>query len=108
MTYSENEVGSLLRKAAIGAGLSSGVAEDISRAGLWLLVHGLAGDQAVLQGISRLEPHKSLERGEGQAIAIDRACSALDGPLVFDLAAASAGKFQARLQQVDNPMLLWE
>lgn len=106
MTYSRNEIGSLFRKAGIGAGLSSGVAEDISRAGLWLLVRDMAGDGAVLQGISRFEPHKSINRGESQNIVIERFCSVLDGPSIFDLAAASVDNFQARLLQIDNPMLL--
>jgi len=106
MTYSVNEIASLFRKAGIGAGLPSGMAEDISRAGLWLLAHDLAGDDAVLHGISNLEPHLSMERADSQNIVIHRFCSALDGLSIFDLATASTSPFQARLIQIDNPMLL--
>ena len=106
MTYSTNEIGSLFRKAGIGAGLPSGLAEDISRAGLWLLAHELTGDEAVLQGISSIEPHSSMERADSQNITIYGFCSALDGLSIFDLAAASTTLFRARLRQIDNPLLL--
>ncbi|USG60667.1 DUF3726 domain-containing protein [Sneathiella marina] len=106
MTYSLNEIGSLFRKAGIGAGLPSGLAEDVSRAGLWLLVRGLAGDEAVFQGIHSFKPHKSRTRTEGKDIKIDPFCSALDGLSVFDLAAASPSGFRASLRKIDTPMLL--
>ncbi|MEH6546520.1 MAG: DUF3726 domain-containing protein [Sneathiella sp.] len=106
MSYSANEIGSLFRKAGIGAGLHSGIAVDISRAGLWLLVHDLAGDEAVLEGISNIEPHGSMERTDSQNILIDPFCAVLDGLSVFDLAAASTKIFHARLQKIDNPLLL--
>lgn len=106
MIYSANEISSLFRKAGIGAGLPVGVAEDISRAGLWLLERGLSGDEAILKGIQGLNMYDPSIDINAQTVRVDRVCAALHGPSLFDLAATKVDVFQARLLQVDCSLLL--
>ena len=47
MTWSLNEIGSLTRKAARGAGFSWGMAEEAGRAARWLAAVGLPGPEAL-------------------------------------------------------------
>lgn len=72
MSHSLNEVGALARKAARGAGMSWGLAEDTARAIRWLEARGLAGAAALAayfvwrdQGgvVAPLEVHSGLWRG---------------------------------------------
>jgi Protein of unknown function (DUF3726) len=106
MIYSENEISSLFKKAGLGAGLPTGLAEDTSRAGLWLLGQGVSGEEAVLKGISSLNMYNSKIHFNDQTEEIDNVCAALHGPSLFDLAAAKVDVFQVHLLHVDCGLLL--
>lgn len=53
MICSHNEVGAVLRKAAIGSGFPVGVADDLAAAGLWLCARHLDGVGAVLDAVAQ-------------------------------------------------------
>lgn len=76
---SYNEVQSLARKAASGAGLPHGVAEDVGQAAVWLSARGVdairvvvdalceGGQRAILDGVAAID---ALCCGEPKAIAL--------------------------------------
>ena len=106
MMRSLNELESVLRKAASGAGLPIGLAEDIGAAGAWLTARGQDGTGAVLlsirAGIS--EPMTPVTDHGTLVFAPTRV--AICGPSVIDMLAAFESIEKARLRDVDSPMLL--
>jgi len=66
--YSLNEIESLCRKAARGAGMHWGLAEEAGKAARWLAVHGLPGP-AVLADL--LERHCEVAYGDLAPMALD-------------------------------------
>lgn len=92
MTRSLNEVEALARKAARGAGMSWGLAEDTGRAIRWLEARGFAGAAALAEylawrdqggAVARLEVHSGLWRGAGGPL-----CPIAVGAYLSDSAAA--------------------
>ena len=90
MTMSLNEVEAMARKAARGAGLEWGLAEDAGRATRWLCAQGLDGvGVAVSVLIGRSEATCTIARG---AALSDRAADLRNGPV--------------NLQNIDAPLFL--
>ena len=92
MSWSLNEVEALSRKAARGAGLSWGLAEEAGRATRWLVVHGLPGPEVLLAALTRLDglPHEARAPLDGWQ-ARDTLCPVTTGAALADTAAAAGG-----------------
>ncbi len=105
MSYSFNELDSLVRKAARGAGLPTGHANAIATASVWLARRQFPVceivSRAVLGGMSASD----VDRGSN-AINFRNARSAVDGPAAIDLAIAADTGTDIMLQQLDEPALL--
>ena len=67
MIVSRNEVHGVVRKAALGAGLPGGTADDFANAASWVEARGLAGLPLALNGIQSNE-----SGGQGYAAVFDR------------------------------------
>ena len=55
MTFSLNEIGAMGKRAARGAGLDWGIAEEAGMAARWLTAHGLPGPELLAELLSRNE-----------------------------------------------------
>ncbi len=101
-----NEIAGNLRKAAIGAGLPVGLAEDAGRAGVWLARHGHDGVAAVVAGIADgfETPPEPLSRQDG--MVFDHARVGRIGPCALDLVMAGAAGDGVILSDVDAPWLM--
>ena len=112
MHLSLNEIEVNLRKAALGAGLPYGLADDAGRAGAWLASCGLPGIADCLAAMEQMESEdtRSLEFAEGRdVLRIQSPASALLlGPAMADrlrLAGAGMGSFRIEAECVDSPLL---
>ncbi|MBI1416250.1 MAG: DUF3726 domain-containing protein [Limimaricola sp.] len=105
MSWSLNEVEALARKAARGAGLSWGLAEEAGRATRWLIAHGLPGAEVLSAALTRLDglPHDAVAPLDGWQ-ARDVLCPITTGAALADLGAAGGGDL--RLGPVAGPLLL--
>ena len=87
MTYSLNEISSLMLKAARGSGLPMGLAEDCAAAGTWLICHGQDGAAAVWEGlVSRGVIWKGpslLDQVIARGIDNPQTVQIMDAPLLF-------------------------
>jgi len=100
---SANEVETTLRKAAAGAGVSYGLAEDLGRAAAFLALRELDGIATALEALQEPEVPPSASRDDGcWTIAAAPVTSA--GPAAFDLLAAGAARVE--LRDVRQPLLL--
>lgn len=109
MSYSENETAALIRRAALGAGLEAGVADDVAEASLWLIRRGAPGAEAAADALTRPQPPSADVRAACALSAV------IDAALVgadlagADLAGAAAASGGARatlsLKGVDVPLL---
>ena len=75
---SHNEVGSLLYKAAVGAGYPVGIAEEVGRAGGWLSARGVDGVRAVRLALDGDAADRSVLQRE--VAGLDRFFVAADRP----------------------------
>ena len=106
MKRSLNETGTMLRKACVGAGLPVGLAEDLGRAGTWLIAHGHDGASAVLTALAGdLSSPAHLQTNAAQAIFSNTAV-AVCGPSAIDLAIADAKAEGVLLNNADSPLLV--
>ena len=112
MRLSLNEVEVNLRKAALGAGLPYGLAEDTGRAGAWLAARGLPGVVDCVAALEQMENEgsRSLEFREGRDVLLiqNPASALLLGPAMADrlrLAGAGMGSFRVEAVCVDSPFL---
>lgn len=64
MRCSVNEFEAALIKAARGAGLPMGIAEDLASAGCWLCLNGYDGANAVLESLANISNSDQPELGE--------------------------------------------
>jgi hypothetical protein len=106
-----NEIEGLCKKAARGAGLSWGLAEEAGRAARWLSAHGLDGPQLLSTQLrlddgcsySQLTPETADESWQvpGQAM-----CSLIAGVTLSDHAYLLRDVGQIQLRQVSQPQLL--
>lgn len=119
MIVSLNEIEVNLRKAAIGAGVPLGFAEDLGRAATWLCVFDLPAVPLCVQALDSLRAATvavpQLEAGDAGSWSVrsggDAPLSSLyAGPIAGDLllAAAAEGTLPAtlRLGPTDSPLLV--
>jgi hypothetical protein len=112
MTWSLNEIEALSRKAARGAGLSWGLAEEAGKAARWLVAQGLPGPQVLADLLTRndgqsyetLCPH---DEDEGRWTARGGTlCPLISGAALCDHAARLAAGEALQLGRTASPMLL--
>jgi len=102
---SGNELLAAAHKAAVGAGLPTGIAEDVSQATVWLCRHEVDGVQAALAGLANADD-ASARLVPGNAIAFADARAAMHGPSALDLLVAGAAPDGVMLHDLDSPRLL--
>ena len=90
MSYSRTETAALIQRAAIGAGLCAGLAEEIADACLWLTQRGGPGAAAALAGLERPAAAAEMAERLDQALAAEAAAGAGETAqeVRFDAAAA--------------------
>lgn len=105
MIVSESELLAAARKAATGAGCPAGIADEISRATVWLCRHGLDGVGAALAGLQDADaaPPRLLP---GHQIAFGDARAAMHGPSAIDLLVAGAAPDGITMHDLDSALLL--
>ncbi|EDM71619.1 hypothetical protein RAZWK3B_19741 [Roseobacter sp. AzwK-3b] len=112
MTWSLNEIEALSRKAARGAGLSWGLAEEAGKAARWLVAQGLPGPQVLADLLTRndgttyetLCPH---DEDEGRWTARGGTlCPLISGAALCDHASRLAAGEALHLGRTASPMLL--
>lgn len=112
---SRNEVAALCMKAARGAGMSWGMAEEAGYSAAWLVMHGIDGpghlcthlEQA--QGRDWAELCPDVKLGDWRAIDDHTLCPIILGATLCDYAALSEGpvaECSITLGRVDCPILL--
>jgi hypothetical protein len=111
MLCSLNEIEAQLRKAARGAGLSWGLAEEAGKAGRWLAMHGLDGLPAFAALYEQNDGRRYAEmsplgsEGEWRASA-GSLCPLIAGAALADRAERIAAGETVQLATVDWPVLL--
>ena len=111
MTFSLNEIEVMGKRAARGAGLPWGLAEEAGKAARWLAARGLSGPEQLAE-ILTLNDGKSYEDlapvsvdGEWRARA-DRLCPLVCGAALSDRATEIAAGREFELGPVSRPLLL--
>lgn len=111
MTWSLNEIEGLSRKAARGAGLSWGLAEEAGKATRWLCAAGLPGAEA-LAGLLRQNDGADyatlcpLEETGTWAARGGALCPLISGAAICDQAGAIASGRELELGETSFPLLL--
>jgi len=110
MTLSLNEIESLARKAARGAGLDWGLAEEAGKATRWLCAAGWPGAEILAKNLSRIDgvSYNRLRPADTDGIwtAPDgRLCPLIAGAALLDRSSAIADG-EIRLGPIGCPMLL--
>ncbi|WP_397541261.1 DUF3726 domain-containing protein [Roseovarius salis] len=111
MTWSLNEIENLARKAARGAGMDWGPAEEAGRATRWLCAAGWPGAEALAELLARNDgaPWDSLRPRTGQdpwQATGGTLCPVAAGTAICDWAHEWAGGGTARLGRTAQPILL--
>jgi len=102
---SANEVGAMLKKAAVGLGFPVGLATDVAAAGVWLSTQGLDGVEAVLAGIGQgFVPDFGWD-ADGPVIHLCEAAIGRCGVSLFELLATGEVEV-AVVEDADSPLLL--
>lgn len=108
--YSSNELQSLMRKAIIGAGFETGIAEDVSRAGVWLCQNGFQGADQVLEIIKSKVPKTNMILDDDGIYTFKEVYVLACGPSILDVlisqAIADSAESKMYLKNIDNPLLL--
>lgn len=107
--YSQNEIQSTLRKAIIGAGYDTGIAEDISKAGVWLCCHRFQGADEVLKILkSKVHPVSTTTNDDG-VYTFKNICVLSCGPSILDMLLSEfisgASESRVYLENIDNPLI---
>ena len=105
MTYALNELESLLRKAAVGAGFPVGHAVAIAAAGVWLVRRRFPVCEIISRALA-VGMRESLAKPDGSGLAFKAARAAADGPAAIDLLLAGGANATITLGDVDEPALL--
>ena len=107
MRLSLYEIETTLRKASIGAGFPTGLAEDIGRAAVWLVARDMDGVAAVLAAIASGFQVPQMQVGDDGVITFAHARAAICGPSVAELLVGEPTCAQVRLTGIDTiPLLL--
>ncbi|MEX3010715.1 DUF3726 domain-containing protein [Hoeflea sp. TYP-13] len=101
-----NEVYTMLRKAAIGAGCSHGIAEELGRAGVWLCTAGQNGVGAVLSATQAANVRLNAPTIDGDGAVFHHGCAATAGPAAMDLLLSKTDIRRVRIEDVDVPLLV--
>jgi hypothetical protein len=100
-----NEIGSTLRKAAVGSGYPVGLAADIAAAGVWLCARDLDGVDAVLSSIgSGFESDTDWEP-DGMFLQVGDASIGRSGTSFLELLVAKEID-RVVVERADSPLLL--
>lgn len=105
MICSENELVAALHKAARAAGATTGVAEDVARAGGWITARGGDGIGAVLASLNAALPQKCAPQRNDTKASFQDARIALAGPAALDLLQAGVCD-EVLFFNCDSPVLL--
>ena len=105
MTFAFNELESLLRKAAIGAGFPVGHAMAIASAGVWLGRRRFAVCDIVYRAVSG-GPRESVVRAVDGVTVFEAARAGVDGVAGLDLLLAGVAGDAVTLEDLDEPRLL--
>lgn len=95
----------MFRKAALGAGFATGLADDIAAAGCWLVECDLDGAAVVLDAIRPGPSGPTALKRDGNVFAFDRVSAAVLGPSVIDLLVADRDS-RVVLYAIDVPVLI--
>ena len=85
MNYSLNELESTMHKAIIGAGHSTGVAQDLSRAAGWLCTQGIDGAALLLDVLGQPAIKPSVSIGNDGNYEFKDVCILSSGPSIIDI-----------------------
>ena len=105
VTFAFNELESLLKKAAIGAGFSVGHAMAIASAGVWLGRRGFPVCDIVCRAIAG-GPRESVMRSVNGDMVFEAARVGVDGVAGIDLLLAGLARDVVTLEGLDEPRLL--
>lgn len=106
MTFSLNEVETLVRKAALGAGIDPGRANDLAAAAIWLTDVRVPVFEIVHRALT-LDGGAPLKLADDGTHADCPATSAArTGPSTFDILLAKPPGFRVVLDAVDEPLLV--
>ena len=105
MTFAFNELESLLKKAASGAGFSVGHAMVIASAGVWLGRRGFAVCDIVGRAVAG-GPRESVVRSVDGVTVFEAARVGVDGVAAVDLLLAGVAGDSVTLEDLDEPRLL--
>jgi len=111
MSYSLNEISTTCKRAARGAGLSWGLAEEAGFAARWLAAHGLPGPEALAQHLGKIDgvdydqirPRDTSDIWQAKGAAL---CPLITGAVISDLATELATGREIELGRVSYPLLL--
>jgi len=111
MTFSLSEIEAMGKRAARGAGLSWGLAEEAGKAARWLAEHDLPGPQHLADVLTRndgckyedVAPDESRQHWQA---SIGRLCPLTTGAAICDLATEIAEGRDIELGSTDHPLLL--
>ncbi len=106
MRRSLYEIETLLRKAAIGAGLPVGLAQDMAGAGRWLAGCGVDGLAACLRAITGYDGVPEMQETAAGKIAFANAALAGAGPSAIDFLLSEGKNLAVRLDDMDAPLLM--
>jgi hypothetical protein len=100
-----NEIETMIRRAATGAGWPYGLADDAGRAAAWLAARGFDGIGAAL---AALEPGPAPVNGEqtAEGRVLRGARAAAVGPSCFDVLGAGGPATSVILEDIDQPLML--
>lgn len=106
MMRSLNEIDTTLQKAAIGAGLPVGLAEEIGHAGAWLAARGHDGVRAVLMAIHDGMSTPPIPVKDSDRLVFSSARIAVCGPSAIDMLVGDDSVDEVLLLNVDSPLLI--
>ena len=101
-----NEIDATLQKAAIGAGLPVGLAEDIGHAGAWLAARGHDGVRAVVMSVRDGMTSPAMPVKDSGRLVFAGARIAVSGPSAIDILLGDDSVDEVLLRNVDTPLLI--
>jgi Protein of unknown function (DUF3726) len=105
--YAMSELQALAYKAAVGAGLPVGVAQDIAAAGVWLAQRRFTACQIIARGLADVGTKRGDCRTSDLGVELVDVRAAATGTSAVDLLVASGrSTFEVSLKGLDEPALL--
>ena len=111
MTFSLNEIEAMGKRAARGAGLPWGLAEEAGKATRWLTARGLPGAEQLAESLTRNDgaDYRDLTPASADAVwqaPSGRLCPLVCGAALCDRAAEIAGGLEIATGPIAQPLLL--